>query len=193
MVALVVLLYGGNMKRGLIGKSGLILVTLGVACIMVIPFLQSKKWVRRTDLKIRFIVTDEETGTAIKDAIIHVRAERGGFCEERGERQFDLVTDDRGNAQRLCRNCMCFGSRGAFEDTFALHLPWWSFQVSAPGYISTKSMYLNVPERVQDVKREDGRATLSIAIALQEDKRERDDFTKETAQRSPATDKDPRN
>jgi hypothetical protein len=156
-----------GMRRCLKSKLFWILVTVVVACIAFIPLLQSRKWVGHTDLDIRFDVTDGVTGAAIKDAIVQVRAERGGFCEDREERQFDLATDDCGHAQYLCKNCMCFGSRGLFEDTFAIHLPWWWFQVTAPGYVSTKSAYLDVPERVREVKRGDTRATLNIEIALQ--------------------------
>ncbi len=84
----------------------------------------SVKWVGRTDLEVGFMVTDAETGLPISNATIRVRTEAGGFCDDREQRSFTIATDANGLAKHICTNCMCFGSRSAFENTFVVHLPW---------------------------------------------------------------------
>ena len=153
------------MKRSLLTK--LLLVVLGVVGIaLLLPCVQSIKWVGHTDLEIRFSVTDGKTGAPIKDATIHILAEPGGFCEEREKRRFTLVTDENGQAKYLCKSCMCFGSKSAFEDTFAVHLPWWWFHATAPGYLDLEPEYLDVLEHAHRVKRGDGCATLDVKMVL---------------------------
>jgi hypothetical protein len=110
--------------------GGIVLV-LFVLCL---PFLQTIKWVGGTDLEIEFVVADAETAQPIPGATIHIRAEEGGFCKERDKQEFTLKTDAEGRVRRLCEDCMCFGTSGPFTDTFAVHLPYWQFQVSAAGY-----------------------------------------------------------
>jgi hypothetical protein len=102
---------------------GAALLFLGIIALFTVG--QSVKWVGHTNLEVRFIVADIRTGQPIQNAIIHIRAEPGGFCEETDALEFTIATDDKGFATRLCTGCMSFGSKSVFEDTFFVHLPWW--------------------------------------------------------------------
>jgi hypothetical protein len=80
--------------------------------------------------------------------------------------EFTITTDENGQAIQLVKNCMCFGSKGAFEGTFASHLPQWSFRATADGYAPTDAAYLDVPENARQVQRGSPFATLSVPIRL---------------------------
>jgi len=146
----------------LFGSAATLIVGLGV----FFAFGQTIKWVGHTDLEVRFVVTDAESGQLIPNATIHVRAEPDGFCDVLQQPEFTITTDEHGNAKQLATNCMCFGSKGTFEDTFASHLPQWSFHVTATGYSVTDSGYLDVPENAKNVQRGDPFATLTVPIRL---------------------------
>lgn len=134
--------------------------------IALFAFGQSKKWVGHTDLEVRFIVTDAETGRPVAHATIHIRAESGGFCDDPQSAKFTIKTDKNGHAKRLATNCECFGSRGTFEDTFGSHVPPWSFHASAAGYSATIPADLDVRKHARRVQRGGPFATLSVPIRL---------------------------
>jgi uncharacterized protein (TIGR03067 family) len=159
------------MKSSRTIKTVKVLVALAVvavvAGVVAVPFAVTAKWVGHKDLDVRFVVTDQETDLPITDAAIHIRLEDGGgFYEGRNETEFSLVTDKQGEAHYLCKNSMCFGSKGRFEDTFAIHLPWWWVGVSAVGYVDSEPSFLDVPERQREVDRGDEQAKLVVKIAL---------------------------
>jgi hypothetical protein len=153
-------------RKSLVFGSAAILV---VGFVAFIVFGQTMKWVGHTDLEVRFIVTDAETGRLIRNATIHIRAESGGFCDDSPQREFTIATDENGEAKQFATNCMCFGSKGAFEDTFASHLPQWSFHATASGYSETDPANLNVSENSRQVQRGDPFATLNVLIRLRKD------------------------
>ncbi len=138
-----------------------------VAVIVAISSMTVRKWVGHKDLLVQFEVTDQETGLPIKDAAIHIRLEDGGgFYENRDKPQFDLMTDEQGRASYKCKDAMCDGSKGLFEDKFAIHLPWWTVHASAIGCTDSASFYVDVPERRRQVDRGDKQARLELKIAL---------------------------
>jgi hypothetical protein len=111
-------------------------------------------WVGGTDLEVEFVVTDAATGEPVEAAEIAIVSE-GGLYRERDEQQFVLRTDREGVARRVCHEAMCSGTRSGlrFTDTYRVHLPWWYFEVSAPGYGSTEPAYLDSPEYGRQVRR----------------------------------------
>jgi hypothetical protein len=116
-------------------------------------------WVGGTDLEVEFVVTDAATGEPVEAAEIGILSE-GGFYRERDEKQFALRTDREGVARRVCHDGMCFGTQSGlrFTDTYHVHLPWWFFRVSAPGYEGMEPVYLDEPEYVRQVRRVGPRA-----------------------------------
>ena len=150
-------------NRLLVFASAAILVA-GIVAFFVLG--QTTKWVGHTDLEVRFVVTDDKTGQPIPNATVQIRAEPGGFCDDLPQVDFAMTTDKNGHATQLARNCMCFGSRGSFEDTFASHLPHWSFHATATGYSATEPAYLDVIDNVRQVQRGETFATLSVPIRL---------------------------
>jgi hypothetical protein len=141
-------------------------VLLVIGLVALFTFGQTSKWVGHTDLEIRFVVTESETGRPIHNASLHVRTEPSGLCDDLPAREFTLTTDESGEVSQVVKNCMCFGSHGAFEDTFVSHLPQWTFRATASGYSSTAVEYLDDPKNVRQVKRGKPFATLSVPIGL---------------------------
>jgi hypothetical protein len=156
------------MRKAALYKSvafgGAALLVLGI--IGLFTFGQSMKWVGHTNLAVSFIVTDISTGQPIPNAIIHVRAEPGGFCEQTDALEFTIATDDKGFAKHLCKRCMSFGSKSLFEDTFFAHLPSWWYQVTADGYSESNPEYLDVPKNASQVQHGKTTATITIPIGL---------------------------
>jgi hypothetical protein len=109
--------------------------------------LQTIYWVGSTDLEVKFAIINADTGDPIPGARVEVHSE-GGFYEERGKQEFDLVADASGVARKECRKSMCFGARSGlgFTDTFAVHLPWWRYRVSAEGFEPSEWAELDAPE-----------------------------------------------
>ena len=142
-----------------------------VALVAFFAFWQTIKWVGHTDLEVCFVVTDSETGQPIPNAAVHISAEPGGFCDDATQSEFTITTDQSGHAKHIATNCMCFGSKSTFEDTFGSHLPRWSFHATATGYFATGQGYLGVHENANRVQRGDPFATLSIQIRLQKNAR----------------------
>jgi hypothetical protein len=136
-----------------------------VLLLLCLPFFQKIHWVGSTDLEIDFLVIDSMSGTPIPGSTLEIHSE-GGFYEDRSPQDFTLVTDQDGIAKRVCLNTMCFGTSGWNIDTYVVHLPWWTYKVSATGYRATEPINLDTLENVQKVKR--GKpAMLLVDIPLQ--------------------------
>jgi len=143
--------------------AGLILVVLVLIGLVAVP---NVKWVGSTDLQVEFAVTNAITGEPIPGATVDIRSE-GGFHEEREPSEFRLVADSDGRAMHVCPKSMCFGTRGLITDTFVVHLPFWWFRVSAPGYEPTALTYIDEPEDRRVAKRDGpGRAKLIVPVSL---------------------------
>jgi hypothetical protein len=83
-----------------------------------------------------------------------------------------LLADAHGVARQECRHSMCFAARSGlgFTDTFAVHLPWWRFRVSAPGFAPKAWADLDVEENRQAAYRADpGNAKLLVPVSLLKD------------------------
>lgn len=124
-------------------------------------------WVGYADLEIEFLVVDAASGQPVKGAEVAIQSE-GGFYAERDEAPFTLRTDAVGSARRVCHDSMCFGTQSGMRvtDTYAVHLPWWSYRVSAPGYQPTSPDFLDVGERVRQVQRVGPRAARLVVRVL---------------------------
>jgi hypothetical protein len=147
---------------------GLALIVV-VGCGLFLPVFQSIHWVGSTDLEIEFVVTDAKDGRKLDGTTVSIRAEEGGFCWERDAKAFALRTQADGTAKHLCKACMCFGTKGWNRDTFAVHLPYWWFQASAPGYLSSEWEYLDdigTMKYARQVRRGNGLAYLTVRIEL---------------------------
>ena len=138
---------------------------------MILWIAQCQKWVGTTDLEVSFIVTDATTGQPIPNAIVQIRSEAGGFSDDRESRDFMIAADSRGYAKRVCTNCMSFGSRSFFEDTFGVHLPWWWVSAKAIGYSDSEPEYIDVRENQKEVQRGKSFATIAIPLRLKKDMR----------------------
>jgi hypothetical protein len=126
-------------------------------------------WVGHADLEIEFMVVDAASGQSIEGAEVAVQSE-DGFYAERDEASFTLRTDAVGAAHRVCHDSMCFGTQSGLRvtDTYAVHLPWWTFRVSALGYQPTDPDFLDLRERVRQVQRVSPRAAkLAVRVPLQ--------------------------
>jgi hypothetical protein len=144
---------------------------------MLVPLLvwgfdriQFVTWVGSTDLKIAFVVVTGNAEQPVAGARIEVQSE-GGFYEEREKQEFVLHTNTDGIAHKVCHSSMCFGARSGlgFTDTFAVHLPWWRFRVSAPGFSSSGWVDLDVSEFRRRARRSGpGKAELLVRISLRE-------------------------
>jgi len=149
----------------------IILFLAVAACFLVgeaIHWGNSVKWVGHTDLVVRFVVVDAESAEPISGATVVIQNE-GGFCGKRDPREFTIVTDANGIAQHVCKSCMCFGSRSAFEDTYFVHLPWWDYHAASEGYLDSKTEFLDLPVNMQQVQRHAESASISVTIRLQKD------------------------
>ena len=145
------------------------LVAVLIAVVLVLlglPLISTVKWVGHTDLEVEFAVTDAATGEAVPGAAIEIHSE-GGFHEERDPQDIRLAAGPDGRVSHVCRDSMCFGTSGAFTNTYVVHLPWWQFRVSAPVYEATELTSLDEPGYRRAVKRDGpGRATLVVPVSL---------------------------
>lgn len=96
-------------------------------------------WVGGTDLEVVFVVVDDESGEPIRGATVAVNSGGGFYLEEDQQRDrepFALQADDKGEARRVCRQTRCVGRYGywGLVDTFAVYVPEWQIEASAPGY-----------------------------------------------------------
>jgi hypothetical protein len=143
--------------------GSLLLAALG---LLFLPTLLPCDWVGDTDLEVEFVVRDTATGEPVPGATLQVHSE-GGLCAERERQDFSLVADPAGRVKRLCRNCLCFGTRGWNIDTYVVHLPWWFYQAKAPGYRPSALLQLDVPEYVRQVQRGRPFARLVVRVPLE--------------------------
>jgi hypothetical protein len=116
--------------------------------VLLCDRIQKIAWVGNIDLEVEFIITDASTGSPISGAHIDVLSE-GGFYDgghKHEWEQFIMVADSEGRTSKECRNSMCCGIQSGlrFTDTFAVHMPWWLFRATAPGYESSEREGLNV-------------------------------------------------
>jgi len=156
---------GLKIARKSLAFSSVTLLAGGIIALFV--FGQTAKWVGHTDLEVRFVIIDSETEHPISNATIHIRAEPGGLCDDSTPPGSEITTDENGQAKLLATNCMCFGSKGLFEETFASHLPQWSLIATSAGYSATKPEALDVPENARRVQRGDPFAAVTVRIRLQ--------------------------
>jgi hypothetical protein len=141
------------------------LLVLGLIPLLLLGFdrVQKMYWVGHTNLEIEFVITAAHSGQPIPGARIEIQPERE-------EQNFVVDADTDGMARKECRECMCFGTVSGlrFTDTFAVHLPWWLFRVSAPGFESSEWVDLTVSDFLRRVYRAGpGKAKLVIPVSLQ--------------------------
>ena len=125
-------------------------------------------WVGSTDLAVEFMVTELGSGNPLSGARVEVQS-KGGFYEEPNNGEFVLSADTSGVARKECRNNTCFGIRSGlgFRDTFAVHLPWWNFRVSAPGFQPSEWFGINESAVRHPAHRTGpGKAKLVVPVAL---------------------------
>jgi hypothetical protein len=127
------------------------LIVLLILMILVLGLIEVH-WVGGTDLTVEFVTIDADTGQPITGSTIKINSE-GGFYKESEPRDFELTTGEDGTARYICQNTMCFGTSGTFTNTFVVHLPWWNYTVSAPGYQTSERIYLDSSETARQVKR----------------------------------------
>jgi hypothetical protein len=155
-------------KRTFVHRLAFVGAAVVVLCAIVLLTVgQSMAWVGHTDLEVRFVVVDAKSNQPIPNAVVHFRVEPDGFCADCDTTEFKITTDANGQASHTCKNCMCFGTKGLFEDTFAVHLPSWWFHVAAEGYSETAPEYLDVPKYSHQVRRSERSATILVPMSLQ--------------------------
>jgi hypothetical protein len=126
-------------------------------------------WVGHTDLEVEFAITDAATGAPIPSARVEIQQAKGGFYEDRDEKEFVLVAGADEVAHKECRDSMCFGTQSGlrFTDTFVVHLPYWWYRVVAEGYNSPERADLDVLELRRQVRRAGpGKAKLVVPVSL---------------------------
>lgn len=145
--------------------------SLAIVCcatLMILGSIRRQSWVGRKDLAVQFHVVDSRSGQSVSRAFVHVRAAPGGgFCADLEPHDFTAGTDGDGQSELICKQCMCSGSRGMFEDTFSSHLPSWWVHATAPGYHDSVPVYLVDSEFVNKTDRGTAYATVSIPIVVE--------------------------
>jgi hypothetical protein len=145
-----------------------------VVILLGLLFLSSSLticWVGGTNLEIEFVITDAVTGQRVPNAAIVIHSE-GGFYLERDDKDFTMRTALDGTAKRVCHEAMCFGTNQevcgiTIKETFCVHLPRWTFQISAPGYEVSESMDLDglgYQRAVRGVKTVSAKLVVPVAL-----------------------------
>jgi hypothetical protein len=142
--------------------SGLVLLSGGA-----IAYFQSSEWVGYTDLRIRFIVTDIETGESVPEAVTHLKLNDDALYGEPMTWTYAISPDKQGKAELLCRNCLCSGVDGLFQNTFDVKLPPYWLSVSAPNYVDSEWTELSVVGNRKRVKQCDSGSMLDVLIHVQ--------------------------
>lgn len=124
------------------------------------------QWVGSTDLDVEFVVSDADTGGPVAGASVEIDQEAGGFCHDWDAKHFRLVTGPDGVVSRRCLSCMCFGTKSMWKDSFVVHLPDWTFAVSAEGYVPTGPIELDEPSYQRHVERRQVSAGLRVAVSV---------------------------
>ena len=105
-------------------------------------------------------------------ATIHQVGPEGGPYHEEGEKSFSLNTDARGVARRACTDIMCSGGHSGlgFGETYSVDLPFWYYQISAPGYETTGVISLHEIENIRQVQQVGPqKAKLIVPVPLHKD------------------------
>jgi hypothetical protein len=147
-----------------------LLAIMGLA-VCGIDRSQTVKWIGATNLQVEFSVIDADSGNPIPAARIEISSD-GGFYDGGGEedrtRPFELRTDLKGMAHRVCRNNRCIGTQSGlcFTNTYVVYVPQWHVRVSAEGYDA--SLPLNVYEeyrgKVRHAGPQDDRLPIQIKL-----------------------------
>lgn len=156
----------GDFPWRMVCRFVLMLPVFGLAVVLGSPLFTSAKWVGHADLRVRFAVVDAATGEPIPGAMVHIRAERGELCADFEAREFTLTTDRNGHAEELVTQCLTFGSRSFWENTWFIHLPWWQFHISADGYEPLAPTNLDQPQYMQLAERGYPTAQLTVPVKL---------------------------
>jgi hypothetical protein len=125
------------------------------------------KWQGRTDVRVRFEVTDGDTGQAISQATVYLHYDPRFVGMDEEAQDLTMTTDENGHADHVFANRMCGGSKGWFEDTFSVSLPSCQFHAWAPGYLDSNPAFLDTLENRRMVQRGDQFESVSISVALQ--------------------------
>ncbi len=144
----------------------LILPVFGLAVVLGSHLYTSSKWVGHADLRVRFAVVDAATGEPIPGAKAHIQAEQGKLCAECAAHESTLTTDNDGHAEELATQCLTFGSRSLWENTWFIHLPSWRFHVTADGYEPLAATNLDQPEYMKLAERGYPTAYLTVPVKL---------------------------
>jgi len=154
----------------IVRQKTLLLSATALVLLSLVVFVLSERtlnWVGYRDLEVQFEVVDAENENPIPNATIFVRTDAGGHCEDRVAREFSMTANENGKSSQICKQCMCFGGKSRFKDTFGIHLPLWWFHASAKGYSESAVTYLNAPEYKSMVDRDRPILLISIPIRLQ--------------------------
>jgi len=145
------------------------IMLFGFACAGILAFItlgQTAKWVGHTDVVVTFVVTDAATGELIPDAVIKVWSNASTLNQVFDQPEFVIQTNDAGVATPNKIRCMCCGSEGVFENTFAVNLPEWCFLAKAPSYASSDLQFLGTEEHRKSVRRGKPYATVTVPVRL---------------------------
>jgi hypothetical protein len=132
-----------------------------------LPPRRSIAWVGSTDLDVEFVISDADTGRPIAGAAVDIEQEEGGFCSDKDAKQFRLVTGPDGTATHRL-GCMSFGITSTWKDSFSVHLPHWTFVVSADGYRPSEPVELDQPLYERQVERRQGSARLRVPVTIKQ-------------------------
>jgi hypothetical protein len=130
-------------------------------------------WVGNGDLEVEFVVVDADTGAPVEGAEVTVDAIgewHAGADKEREAGGFTLRTDGSGSARRVCRDTKVVGEDSAlgFTNHRSVYMPYWSFHVSAPSYLTSEAAILDQPEYRRAVRWVGHRAyKLEVRVRLQ--------------------------
>ncbi|VTR94760.1 Uncharacterized protein OS=Planctomyces limnophilus (strain ATCC 43296 / DSM 3776 / IFAM 1008 / 290) GN=Plim_3710 PE=4 SV=1 [Gemmata massiliana] len=126
-------------------------------------------WCGSTNLEVEFVITDGATGAPVPRACVAIHQEKGGFYEDKDEKEFLLVAGDDGRISKECPGSFCSGAKSTLglSDTFKVYPPGWVVQVGADGYESSDNIIVNLPENYDKSRRSgDRKAKLIIPVAL---------------------------
>ncbi len=141
------------------------LLVMSAVGVLVYDWVSTFLWLGSTDLEITILVYDAATEQPIPGAKIKVNVMDS---RDEQDREFILVTDAIGRATKE-RECTCCGTRSGlkFTDTFSVHLPDWTYQVTAPGYFWSGPQPLYLMEEAGRAERNGpGKSTLLVKVPL---------------------------
>jgi len=141
--------------------------------VVCVPLLYDRTemadWVGSTDLEVAFAVTEADSGKPIPNARVEIHMEFGSYEGRREERDFVLVTNADGVAQKECRNNMCTGMQSGlrFTDTYSVDVPGWHLRVTALGFEPSERVWLYESKWIRQVQRVDPhRNKLMVPVSL---------------------------